>query len=142
MEEKKLLDPFQMLKLIECLRNAYAQTKYQDPGDFLSGDCYYFAVILKELLPECIICNNAGHYFVYYNKFYYDVSGIYTPKEPIKISDKASDQEMDLLFAELHGCISNLKDVKFNHYAPILLKAGYEFLENLNNELMNTKISR
>ncbi len=130
--------------LIYALQDAYATTPYQDSADFIGGDCFYFAKILKTLLPECIICSGRDHYFVKYHDFFYDAQGLMnaTPtsvmifgewvlKKQIAMTDDLEEAE---LYADMTLCTDKNKDMKFSKYNTVLLEAGQNYLNSLIQE--------
>ena len=68
--------------------------------NWLDGNCYYFAVILKDRFPEGKICYDViyGHFVFVYNKNVYDWRGINKETDGVLI-DWNQYQEYDELHA-------------------------------------------
>ena len=56
----------------------FIQRRFQKNSDWLTGNCYYFAVILKNRFPEGKIYYDVttGHFLFQYEDKYYDWTGM------------------------------------------------------------------
>lgn len=57
----------------------FINKRFKNDCDWTNGNCYYFAVILKDRFPEGnifydVVC---GHFVFEYNNQFYDWSGLY-----------------------------------------------------------------
>lgn len=61
----------------------FIKRRFKDDCKWLDGNCYYFAIILKDRFPEGMIFYDVqlGHFVFKYYEYYYDWSGIYNCKE-------------------------------------------------------------
>lgn len=57
----------------------FIHKRFSKDNNWLTGNCYYFAVILKTRFPEGIILYDVidGHFVLQYNGIKYDWSGVY-----------------------------------------------------------------
>lgn len=55
----------------------FIRRRFKTDCDWISGNCYYFAVILKARFPQAAILYDVidGHFFVKIGKHYYDWRG-------------------------------------------------------------------
>lgn len=56
----------------------FIQRRFPDDCNWVSGNCYYFAVILKARFPESVIYYDViyGHFVVKIDDVYYDHNGV------------------------------------------------------------------
>lgn len=61
----------------------FIQRRFKDDCDWTDGNCYYFALILKDRFPEGKIFYDVrlGHFIYKYGEKYYDWLGVYECKE-------------------------------------------------------------
>lgn len=107
--------------------------------------CFYFAVLLKKLLPEgMIIYTNQYHYIFKYNEHYYDYRGLIpTDETSILLIDEVLELKEHLIpvidlnqeysLAQMNGIVDSNRDFIWNQIEPNLLKFGKEYLEKQNN---------
>ena len=59
----------------------FIQRRFSQDCNWRDGNCYYFALILKDRFPESRIAYDViyGHFFIEYKGKYYDHSGELTP---------------------------------------------------------------
>lgn len=59
----------------------FINRRFKNDCDWISGNCYYFSVILKNRFPEGKIFYDVinGHFIFLYNDKYYDWTGNITP---------------------------------------------------------------
>ena len=60
----------------------FIQRRFKKDCNWIDGNCYYFAVILKDRFPEGEILYDViyGHFVFQYDNKYYDWTGIHNPK--------------------------------------------------------------
>ena len=60
----------------------FIQRRFKTDNQWLKGNCYYFAVILKDRFPDGVIWYDViyGHFCFQYGDKYYDWSGEIKPK--------------------------------------------------------------
>lgn len=56
----------------------FIHRRFKDDCNWTEGNCYYFALILKDRFPKGRIYYDVidGHFIFYYNGIYYDWNGI------------------------------------------------------------------
>lgn len=61
----------------------FIQRRFKNNCNWVDGNCYYFAIILKDRFPEGKIFYDicAGHFTFHYENQFYDWTGIYECKE-------------------------------------------------------------
>ena len=61
----------------------FIHQRFQNDCNWLSGNCYYFAVILKSRFPEGKIYYDVihGHFVFQYQCNFYDWGGLYHPND-------------------------------------------------------------
>lgn len=59
----------------------FIDRRFKKDCDWVNGNCYYFALILKDRFPEGKIYYDVilGHFVFQYNNQYYDWTGILSP---------------------------------------------------------------
>lgn len=64
----------------------FIQRRFPSDCNWKTGNCYYFALILKDRFPQGIIYYDviACHFCVKIDGLYYDWEGVYTPYIPIE----------------------------------------------------------
>ena len=74
--------PFGMDNIIEFITR-----RFSVDCNWLSGNCYYFATILKDRFPDCVIMYEQiyGHFFVECHGKYYDWSGEIVPNSATSV---------------------------------------------------------
>ena len=60
----------------------FIHRRFKSDCNWISGNCYYFAIILKDRFPEGTIFYDViyGHFVFLYKDRYYDWTGNVTPK--------------------------------------------------------------
>ena len=63
----------------------FIQRRFESDCNWMTGNCYYFAVILKDRFPEGRIYYDViyGHFIFQYQDKYYDWTGIYKTTDGI-----------------------------------------------------------
>ena len=61
----------------------FIKRRFKSDCNWISGNCYYFAMILKTRFPDGVIFYDVinGHFVFNYADRYYDYTGIITPGE-------------------------------------------------------------
>ena len=61
----------------------FIKRRFSDDCNWTTGNCYYFALILKDRFPNGKIFYDVrlGHFIYKYNENYYDWLGVYSGKE-------------------------------------------------------------
>ena len=61
----------------------FIEKRFKNDCDWIRGNCYYFAVILKSRFPDGKIFYDVrmGHFAFHYDNQFYDWNGIYECKE-------------------------------------------------------------
>lgn len=61
----------------------FIQRRFSDDCNWTTGNCYYFALILKDRFPDGKIFYDVrlGHFIYKYGESYYDWLGVYEGKE-------------------------------------------------------------
>lgn len=59
----------------------FIERRFKKDCDWVDGNCYYFAIILKDRFPEGKIFYDAvlGHFVFWHDNHYYDWVGIFNP---------------------------------------------------------------
>lgn len=144
--ESSSLSPMDIQGLTDVLCATYEILSNRSRHDFLFGYCFYFACILKKLIPECQVCTLEDHYFIYYNNHYIDFRGMITREENLLDiygygSKKANlnnlmtidDLEYEKNYAEHIGLTDEIRDKEFQKYEKELLETGTSYLSNLQS---------
>ena len=69
---------------------SFIKRRWSKDSDWINGNCYWFALILKERFPlaEIYYLPVEGHFITQIDRNFYDWTGIVQPNEmPIKFSD-------------------------------------------------------
>ena len=66
----------------------FIQRRFKDDCNWITGNCYYFAVILKDRFPEGRIYYDVilGHFIFWYQDKFYDWKGVYELKDGYLVS--------------------------------------------------------
>lgn len=67
----------QIEAIIESVKEVYKEKFGKDnPIEyFVYGKCYYFALILQNIIPEAVLYDDGGHAIVKIGRFFYDATG-------------------------------------------------------------------
>ena len=59
----------------------FIERRFKKDCNWIDGNCYYFAIILKDRFPDGSIYYDTilGHFIFYYQNQFYDWVGIYNP---------------------------------------------------------------
>lgn len=73
----------------------FIQRRFKKDCDWLNGNCYYFALILKDRFPEGTIYYDVidGHFIYKYHSKYYDWGGIAKPSDHVVEWDKFAEYD-------------------------------------------------
>lgn len=73
----------------------FIKRRFSDDCNWLNGNCYYFAQILKTRFPQGVIFYDIinGHFIFLYNSKYYDWSGEIHPNEFLVEWDKFDEYD-------------------------------------------------
>ena len=123
-----------------------AKNSYLEYASILeNGYCFYFAYLLKTLIPEGTMLFTGSHYLFLYNGKYYDYRGeidcvndqllidYYAPT-PISSLLVTTDINYEWGIASLSGITDNEKDRFYASIEQELLKSGSLYLEELLNQ--------
>ena len=87
----------------------FINRRFKIDCNWLNGNCYYFAVILKSRFTKGKIVYDVidGHFMFKYNKKYYDFTGIVNVADENKIIEWEHFEEYDknVKKAVIKGCI-------------------------------------
>lgn len=86
----------------------FIHRRFSIDNNWISGNCYYFAIILKERFPQAIIWYNLidNHFFVNIDNKFYDWTGeIKINKEDCIEWDKLKDYDELLYKHIIRDCI-------------------------------------
>ena len=86
----------------------FIKRRFKDDCEWVSGNCYYFAIILKERFPEGEIYYDViyGHFVFQYDNQLYDWNGVYNLTDGFLINWKNFDDYDYLLKARIiRDCI-------------------------------------
>ena len=78
--------------------------------DWLTGNCYYFAAILRDRFDGCIFYDTiAGHFVTYIEGDYYDYAGVYNVEREDALIKWSWFKEYDSLQYEriIRDCVEN-----------------------------------
>lgn len=133
----------EITNLIHFLCTSYELLYGCDRDDFSTKYCYYFAHILKKLIPEGHIyyISNPIHYIFEYQGLFYDQTGLlegnnqelflnphcHLSKQSVFPTEEDNDP------AEIVGAKTNYKDIMFTKYGPNLIEFGMHYLQDLQN---------
>lgn len=94
-EVESFISSFKGVRNKECLENA-----------FINGNCYHFALILKELFNGAIYYdNNIGHFITKIDGKYYDIKGETTPYSTVFEWATMSALEPNLYWRIVNDCV-------------------------------------
>ena len=86
----------------------FIQRRFKTDCNWLTGNCYYFAIILKDRFPQGDIYYDVidGHFVFKYENHFYDWTGITYPSNATYLWDTFRD-DYDPLVADrvISGCI-------------------------------------
>lgn len=87
--------------------NEFIQRRFQSGCDWLSGNCYYFSLILKDRFPDGIIYYDVidGHFVFKYLERYYDWSGEIHPAGYLVEWDKFDEYDSSQKQVIIRDCI-------------------------------------
>ena len=73
----------------------FIKRRFQNDCDWISGNCYYFALILKDRFPTGIIFYDVivGHFVFLYDGHYFDWTGLIEPDGYLVQWDKFDDYD-------------------------------------------------
>lgn len=111
------------------------------PYIYTNGKCYYFALALKDLFPDGLLCmvKNRLHIIIKIDDDYYDAYGVICGPEEIEDMDPfIIDPHEDYYF--LHNCVANDYDDKY--LLPTLISIVHEADSNLKKRLNYVKKER
>lgn len=85
----------------------FIQRRFKDDCKWITGNCYYFAIILKDRFPEGKIFYDViyGHYIFLYKDKYYDWTGIINPCGYLVEWDKFDEYDSLLKKRIIRDCI-------------------------------------
>ncbi len=85
----------------------FIQRRFKDDCKWTTGNCYYFAIILKDRFPEGKIFYDViyGHYVFQYKNEYYDWTGIINPLGYLVEWDKFDEYDSLLKKRIIRDCI-------------------------------------
>ncbi len=137
-----------ILELINTICSIYEMTFSRSRMDFTNGYCFYFAVILKEILPECQFCYMQSHYFIKLGDVYYDYRGIIpSTEEGLIIYDEPilfknlyiiDDLQNEYYYANHIGLVDPERDKIVKQYKDFLVQTGKNILQT-SQESKNQK---
>lgn len=85
----------------------FIQRRFQPDCDWLTGNCYYFSLILKDRFPDGIIYYDVidGHFIFRYQECYYDWSGEIHPDGYLVEWDKFEQYDSSQKQVIIRDCI-------------------------------------
>ena len=85
----------------------FIQRRFQSDCDWISGNCYYFSLILKDRFPDGIIYYDVidGHFVFKYHESYYDWSGEIHPEGCLVEWDKFDEYDSSQKQVIIRDCI-------------------------------------
>ena len=87
----------------------FINRRFKNDNDWLTGNCYYFAIILKTRFPEGSILYDVitGHFVFYINNKKYDWSGVVIDNEYSKyiLWDDFKNYDSIQFKSVIEGCI-------------------------------------
>ena len=85
----------------------FIQRRFKDDCKWTTGNCYYFAIILKDRFPEGKIFYDViyGHYVFQYKNEHYDWTGIIKPLGYLVEWDKFDEYDSLLKKRIIRDCI-------------------------------------
>lgn len=85
----------------------FIQKRFKDDCNWVTGNCYYFAIILKDRFPKGKIFYDViyGHFIFQYQDKYYDWYGIVNPVGFLVEWDKFDEYDSLLKQIVIRDCI-------------------------------------
>ena len=85
----------------------FIHRRFKTDCDWLCGNCYYFALILKAKFPRGRIYYDPidGHFIFLYREHFYDWSGIVTPSDKVIPLDLFPVYDLVQYKRVMHDCL-------------------------------------
>ena len=95
-----------MIKQNEILE--FISRRFQKDCEWVTGNCYYFSLILKDRFPEGLIYYDVinGHFIFEYEDYYYDWTGNIIPNGYLVEWDRFDEYDSNQKQVIIRDCIN------------------------------------